>query len=209
MRIRGLLLTSCLLVGATAHAQNLQKPLEFYFTEDVITTKPVVVVKDADEAALKRLARIIQRNQRAPGERAQMAHLLMAAGRVDDGRVQYSAALAQLKTTDRLYRPVLWNYGWDLLRAGDPGGALAQWATLQASRGTSASWMPPTFALALWQAGRKNEAVQWYAAAVRTEPAQWLTTQRYAQLLPEWKESERAALAQVHAAWVANPPTWP
>ena len=69
--------------------------------------------------------------------------------------------------------------------------------------------MPPTFALALWTAGRQQEAVQWYAAAVRTEPTQWISTARYAELLPEWKDSERATLAEVHAAWVANPPTWP
>lgn len=209
MRIRGLLLASGLLLGSHAQAQSLQKPVEFYFAEDANTVRPVVVLKDADAVAIDRLAKIIQRKQRAPGERAQLAHLVMAAGRVDLGRELYDTAVAQLKTTDGLYRPVLWNYGWDLLRAGDPAGALKPWAILQASRGTAASWMPPAFAMALWAAGQKDEAVQWYAAAVRTEPTQWLTTERYAELLPDWKESERATLAQVHAAWVANPPTWP
>lgn len=209
MRIRGLLLVWPLLLVGAAHAQKLQKPMEFYFTEDASTARPVVVIKDTDEATLERLAKIIQRNQRAPAERAQLAHLAMSAGRVDLGRELYGAAVAQLKRTDGLYRPILWNYGWDLLRAGDAPGALVQWATLQASRGTGASWMPPTFALALWRADRKDEAVQWYAAAVRTEPDQWISTTRYAELLPDWKDSERATLAEVHAAWLAKPPTWP
>ena len=209
MRIRGLLLSLSLLAGFGAHAQSLQKPEEFYFAEDASTVRPVVVVKDSDQVAIDRLAKLIQRKQRAPGERAQLAHLVMASGRTELGRELYDAAVSQLKVTDGLYRPVLWNYAWDLLRAGDAAGALTQWGKLQASRGPAASWMPPTFALALWTAGRQQEAVQWYAAAVRTEPTQWISTARYAELLPEWKDSERATLAEVHAAWVANPPTWP
>ena len=67
----------------------------------------------------------------------------------------------------------------------------------------------PTFALALWTLGRKDEAVQWYAAAVRTEPAQWSTPARYAALLPHWRDEERATLAEVQRAWAANPPAWP
>ena len=29
------------------------------------------------------------------------------------------------------------------------------------------------------------------------------------QLLPGWREEERATLQQVHQAWVQNPPRWP
>ena len=209
MRIRGLLLFMSLLAGSGAHAQSLQRPEEFYFAEDASTARPVTVIKGTDQQTVDRLAKIIQRKSRAPGERAQLAHLIMAAGRADLGRELYDAAVSQLTRTDGLYRPVLWNYGWDLLRAGDAAGALKHWGALQASRGTAASWMPPTFALALWRAGRKDEALDWYAAAVRTEPNQWISTARYAELLPDWKDSERATLAEVHAAWVANPPTWP
>ncbi|MGH8080655.1 MAG: tetratricopeptide repeat protein, partial [Lysobacter sp.] len=50
---------------------------------------------------------------------------------------------------------------------------------------------------------------QWYAAAVRSEPDQWRDASRYAQLLPEWRASDRAALAEVQKAWAANPPNWP
>ena len=64
-------------------------------------------------------------------------------------------------------------------------------------------------ALALWRAGQKQEAVQWYAAAVRTEPAQWSDSSRYAQLLPLWRDDERASLAEVQQAWAAAPPAWP
>ncbi len=57
--------------------------------------------------------------------------------------------------------------------------------------------------------GQKQEAVQWYAAAVRTEPTQWSTTANYGQLLPQWREDERVSLAEVQQAWAAAPPAWP
>ena len=104
---------------------------------------------------------------------------------------------------------MVWNYGWDLYRAGDDEGAFTQWRTLVEARSVTAAWMPPTLALSLWSLGRKEEAVQWYAAAVRSEPQLWNTTAQFARLLPEWSEADRAVLAEVQAAWAANPPSWP
>lgn len=209
MRIRGLLLAAGLMAAAGAHAQALPKPAEFYFEADALAVRPIVAVRETGEAATQKLLRAIQRNPRAVAERAQLAHIAMEAGRVELGRQLYTDALARVTASDGLYRPLLWNYGWDLYRSGDDEAALKQWQQLAAARNSTASWIPTTLAMVLWSLERKEEAVQWYAAAVRTEPTQWLTTARYAQLLPDWKESERATLAEVHAAWVANPPTWP
>jgi hypothetical protein len=64
-------------------------------------------------------------------------------------------------------------------------------------------------ALALWSAGRKDEAVQWYGAAIRTEPQLWRDPANFTRLLPDWRDSEHATLAEVQAAWAANPPQWP
>ena len=133
----------------------------------------------------------------------------LAAGQVDLGKEYYSGLLGRIDTRDALWRPLQWNYGWDLFRAGQADAALAQWTELVGSRGATAAWMPPTLALALWTVGRKDEAVQWYAAAVRTEPRQWGTPGNFVTLLPDWRDSERATLAEVQAAWVAKPPTWP
>ena len=209
MRIRGLLLAVGLMVDSGAQAQALPAPSEFYFEADALAVKPIVAVRETGEIATQKLVRAIQRNPRAVAERAQLAHIAMEAGRVELGRQLYADALALVTQSDGLYRPLLWNYGWDLYRSGDDEAALAQWQKLVAARNSTASWIPTTLAMVLWTLDRKDEAVQWYAAAVRTEPVQWLTTGRYAELLPEWKENERATLAEVHAAWVANPPTWP
>lgn len=203
------LLVAGLAVSGHASAQSLSKPSEFYFDTDPLTTRPVVVIKDTGDAAIQKLLKIIERNPRAKGEHAQLAHLAMESGRNDLGRELYSRTLTRVTDTDALWRPVMWNYAWDLYRSGDAAGALAQWERLVAARRTNASWVPPTLALALWSAGRKDEAVQWYAAAVRTEPQQWNNPANFPRLLPEWREGERATLAEVQAAWAANPPNWP
>ncbi|TWI13493.1 tetratricopeptide repeat protein [Aerolutibacter ruishenii] len=209
MQVRGLLLAVGLLLATGAQAQTLPKPAEFYFENDALAMKPIVAVRETGEAATEKLLRAIQRNPRGVAERAQLAHIAMEAGRVELGRQLYDDALLRVTTSDALYRPLLWNYGWDLYRSGDDQAALRQWLQLVAARNSTAHWIPMTLAMVLWSLDRRDEAVQWYAAAVRSEPTQWATTARHAELLPGWTASERATLAEVQAAWAANPPTWP
>lgn len=193
---------------ATASAQSLPKPAEFYFDADALTVRPFVA--PGDTPSIERLTRMVERKPDAVVERGQLAQLAMRSGQLQVGRDLYAGALARIDDSNAGYRRLLWNYAWDLHRNGDTAGALAQFQRLLTARGgTKASWVPPTLALSLWSNGRKAEALQWYAAAVRTEPAQWRTTAGYAQLLPTWREADRATLAAVHAAWVADPPHWP
>lgn len=199
------ILCAALALGAAGavHAQ-LPRPAEFYFDADANAVRPVIAVREQGDAAVERLTSIIQRKPHAATERAQLAHIAMEAGRVDLGRDLYKAALAQMDASNALWRAVLWNYGWDLYRAGAHSDALVQWQTLVNARSTTGSWMPPTLALVLWQLGRRDEAVQWYAAAVRTEPTHWSSAERYATLLPQWREDERETLAQVQQAWALS-----
>ncbi|RDZ26676.1 tetratricopeptide repeat protein [Lysobacter silvisoli] len=205
-------MAAAMAVSGTAAAQSaasLPKPAEFYFDADANTVKPVIVVRETGEVAMQKLSRILERKVGADAEAAQLAHLAMEAGRTDLGRQLYARSLSGLDATDGIWRSVVWNYAWDLYRSGDHESAFQQWRTLHAARGVTASWMPPTLALSLWSLGRKDEAVQWYAAAVRTEPTQWNTSAQFARLLPGWTEAERKTLAEVQAAWAANPPKWP
>ncbi len=206
---RTLFATALLAVTGAVSAQNLTRPAEFYFDADANTVKPVIAVRETGDAATEKLAKAIERNPRAKAEVAQLAHLAMQAGRTDLGKQLYTRALGSIDRSDALWRAVVWNYGWDLYRNGEVEGAFAQWRSLVESRSVTASWMPPTLALSLWSMGRKDEAVQWYAAAVRSEPQLWNTTAQFARLLPDWREADRTLLAQVQAAWAENPPTWP
>ena len=208
-------LAGALAVAGSANAQSaasglvLAKPVEFYFDADALATKPIIAVRESGDAATAKLVKLIDRNPGAKAELAQLAHLAMAGGRVDLGRELYDRALRQISPTTSLWRPLLWNYGWDLYRAGDAAAALGQWHGLMASRGITPAWLPPTLAVTLWTLGRKAEAVQWYAAAVRTQPEHFRSTAHHAQALPNWSAAERTTLAAVHAAWAAAPPRWP
>ena len=214
MHLRHLLSALALAASVSAHAQTssapaLPRPAEFYFDADAMTTREVVAVRGTGDAVTERLLRTIARNPHAKAEHAQLAHLAMEGGRPELGRELYARALARVDSADALWRPVLWNYGWDLYRDGDAAAALEQWSTLIASRSGTAAWVPPTLALVLWKLDRQAEALDWYAAAVRTEPQQWNTAARFAELLPEWRDEERATLAEVQAAWASAPPVWP
>ncbi|CAD0304164.1 tetratricopeptide repeat protein [Xanthomonas hortorum pv. vitians] len=196
-------------VWSLAQAQSLPKPKEFYFDEDRGTTKAVVAVQGQGDAVVDRLAAMVQRDARAAEPRAQLASLAYAGGRTQLGDELYQGALGLVSNGSQQHRSITWNYGWDLLRADKADKALQLWANLANGRPAAPQWLPTTAALALWRAGRKQEAVEWYAAAVRTWPERWSSTANYASLLPDWREAERASLAEVFAAWQANPPAFP
>ena len=193
---------------AAAQGTTVVPTSEFYFDEEPRTTRPVVAIEGSGDPLAQKLLKEIQRNPRAKAETAQLAHMAMAGGRPQVGHELYGRALAQLDTNNALYRPVLWNYGWDLYRLGEHDAALAQWTALLQSRKVEADWMPPTFALVLWQLDHKAEAVQWYAAAVRTRPDRWNGSDQYPALLPDWSDEDRAVLVEVQQAWQADPPDW-
>ena len=136
-------------------------------------------------------------------------HIALAGGRAETAHALYRQAIESTSPRSSQRQQVQWNYGWDLLRAGDAEGALTQWAGVMEGRRQQPEWLPPTLALALWRLDRRAEAVAWFAAAVRTHPDRWPYAANLPALLPDWREDERATLAQVQAAWVANPPVWP
>lgn len=208
MKSRIVFAAALLAVAGAVSGQELPRPVEFYFDADASATRPVLALKDRSKSSIDRLIRQVERKPDGVLEAAQFGHYAMELGQTQAGLDGYGRAMSRLDINNGLWRPIKWTYGWDLFRAGDAQGALTQWSEL-ATRGVSASWMPPTFAMALWKLGRRDEAVRWYAAAVRTEPNQWSTTDRHAQLLPQWRDDERAVLAEVQAAWAQNPPRWP
>ncbi len=192
----------------SAHAQSVPKPKEFYFDEDKTTARPIVVVEGEGEAQVQALVRERDRGRRQLEATAQLAHIAFSDGRTDLGGQLYQQALAQTDAKGTLGRAVRWNYAWDLFRAGQVEPALTRWVEVASAYG-SPSWAPPTLALALWRLDRKQEAVAWFGAAVRTEPAVWIDARNFASQLPDWKQEDRDTLAEVLGAWQANPPTWP
>ncbi len=208
---RQMLASLALAVGAcvfNASAQSLPAVQEFYFDNDAAAT-PMVVVAGSSGDLVDQLMKQRERGRKTLEATVQLAGVAIAQGRPELGRSLYEQATATATANSVQGRSVRWNYGWDLFRLGEPEAALAHWSAAQSGLRGNPSWVPPTYALALWTLGRKNEAVQWYAAAVRTEPQQWSGTDRYAALLPGWRDSERATLAEIQQAWAEKPPAWP
>lgn len=204
------------LVGASAlvvlssglFAQDIPWPKEFYFEADADVTRPVGLYPGNDDDTVARLLKTRERGRRdAVQATAQLGHIAYASGRADTGAALYLEA-SQRADGGRLRDAIHWNHGWDKYRAGDVAGALEQWRMAGAERLKGPSWLPPTLALGLWQLDRREEAVRWYAAAVRTEPTLWQSPDLDA-VLPDWSPEDRAILGEVAAAWRANPPGWP
>jgi len=189
-------------------AQSLPTLQEFYFDDDTAAAAPQVVAADAPDL-VDQLAKQRERGRKALDATVQLASVAYAQGRPELGAQLYIEAEKEAGANSLPGRMVRWNKGWDLYRSGNIDGALSAWHDAQAGMRGNPSWVPPTLALALWTQGRKDEAVKWYAAAVRTEPQQWSSSAGYAQQLPTWRDSERATLAEVQQAWATNPPAWP
>lgn len=211
MSVAGQFLAGVLLVSSAAAAwaaPALPAPQEFYFDNDAAAA-PIIVVSGAGEDLIAQLLKQRQRGRKSLEATAQLASVAIAQGRAEVGNQLYQEAMAEAPIQSILGRSVRWNYGWDLLRQGQALAALEQWQSVANNLRSNAAWIPPTYALALWRAGQQQEAVKWYAAAVRTEPTQWNDSSRYPQLLPAWRDDERASLAEVQEAWASAPPAWP
>jgi len=207
-----LLVPLLLPLSALARAQPLPVPApkEFYFDEDAQTARPLVLYPGSDDAVQQRLLKVMNGKSRdANLAAAQLAHIAYAGNRADIGAVLYERVRGVIDSNHRLYRSLLWNQGWDLYRAGDAAGALANWRQAGAEAFNNPVWVPPTLALALWTLDRRDAAVRWYAAAVRTEPTRWSNPANLPALLPDWREQDRATLAEIAAAWKQAPPAWP
>lgn len=211
MSIAGQFLVGVLLASGAAvawAAPALPAPQEFYFDKDAAAT-PIVVVAGEGDDVVAQLLKHRERGRRMVDATVQLASVAIAQGRAELGQQLYGEALKEAAVQSGAGRAVRWNYAWDLLRQGRTEAALEQWQAAAGATRSNPAWIPPTYALALWRLGQKQDAVQWYAAAVRTEPTQWSSSEHYAQLLPQWREDERATLVEVQQAWAAAPPAWP
>lgn len=211
MKSAGQFLAGILLAAGAAAAwaaPALPAPQEFYFEVDPAAA-PIVVVDGQGDDLVNQLVRQRERGRRALEATVQLARVAIAQGRPELGQTLYDEALKAAPVTTPMGRGVRWNYAWDLYRQGQVDAALEQWQASASNLRGNAAWVPPTYALALWKLGQREQAVKWYAAAVRTEPAQWSDSSQYARLLPAWREDERALLGEVQQAWAAQPPAWP
>ncbi len=195
-------------LALSANAQTSVKPKEFYFDADATTSRKIVVVQGEGEKLAADLVKMRERGRKSVEASAQLAHVALGDGRAALGKSLYEEAVSATTLSSATGRAIRWNYAWDLYLNGDFAQAFGLWNELAGGFGQPV-WLPSTMALSLWSLDRKAEAVQWYAAAVRTEPGLWGDPANYATLVPDWREQDRRRLGEVFAAWQAAPPAWP
>jgi hypothetical protein len=206
--IRIFLAGALALAACAAQAQAVSKPKEFYFDADALTARRIVAAQGEGDVLAAELVRMREKGRKTIEATAHLAHVAMSDKRIELGKSLYEQAVEGTSLTSGIGRSVRWNYAWDLYRNDDFAQAYGLWNELASGFG-GPTWLPPTMALSLWSLDRKAEAVQWYAAAVRTEPGLWGNPANYATLLPDWRDQDRQRLIEVYNAWAANPPSWP
>lgn len=81
----------------------------------------------------------------------------------------YQQALERATDDPQLDRYRHLSYAHACSRLGELDCALTHWHRAALTAPTGASWLPETWALALWQAGLHDAAIAWYQVAVRND----------------------------------------
>ncbi|MBR7551522.1 tetratricopeptide repeat protein, partial [Mycobacterium tuberculosis] len=88
---------------------------------------PMIVVQSDGDELVAQLLKQRERGRRTVEATVQLASVAIAQGRTELGEQLYREALKDAPVQGSLGRSVRWNYGWDLLRQGQPEAALEQW----------------------------------------------------------------------------------
>ncbi len=208
MRFARVLLIAAALAGtpalALAQAAVLPPIAEFYFDDDS-AARPIEVVSPEGGDVVRRLERALQRDSRNALALGQLAGIAYASDRADTGESFYATALGLASTGGTHQRQLLWNHGWDLFRADRHEAALEEWLKAIAAHRGRPSWAPVTLALALGRLGREAEALEWYAAAVRTRPERYVDRAAMERAYPTWRAEDIDVLVALAAKAAAAP----
>jgi tetratricopeptide (TPR) repeat protein len=208
MRFARVLLLAAALAGApalaSAQAAVLPPIAEFYFDDDS-AARPIEVVSSEGGDVVRRLERALQRDSRNALALGQLAGIAYASGRADTGESFYSTALGLASNGGTHQRQLMWNHGWDLFRADRHEAALDEWLKAMAAHRGRPIWAPPTLALVLAKLGREAEALEWYAAAVRTRPERFVDRAAMERGHPGWRAEDIDVLVALAGKAAATP----
>lgn len=196
------------LVVATAsplHAQsgNVPAPAGSYPDGDPAAVRPEML-DPQDRAARQNLEQIIRRAPKNVPAKVQNAWLLLARGTRQRGYDAFEDAIASAPAGSLPLRHAHWNYGWALFNGAELQQALDHWLIAADLHGGHPAWVPTTFAVGLWLTGRNDLAIDYYAAAVKSDPDRWGETAGLAEATRDWGANEKLAIEAVHAAWMAR-----
>jgi tetratricopeptide (TPR) repeat protein len=152
----------------------------------------------------RNLNRVLQQNPRDVAALTHRGFFLYVSGDYDEGARDYARALELTAPGTDAHRHVLWSWGWALLESGQDAQALVRWQeNVRQAAPRLPFWVPYSYAVAHWRLGDRAQAIAWYDAAVRAD-ARWATSEGHHERTASWRDPERAAIAEVHAAWRAT-----
>lgn len=208
MTYRALLLLFCLACAPSAKAADavaLPRP------------EPAAVYRDRDPAALyyaappgrnaqfrRNLNASIRSNPNNAAALIQRAYLHHASGDIEEGDRDFIRVIEVTADDPLLRRRALWSLGWSAFNRDDPRQAMAFWQQAADAFDGRAGWLPYSMALAAWAAGDQALAMDWYDAAVRSDP-QWRQAEGVDARTLRWKPREREVARAVFQAWSARP----
>lgn len=181
-------------------AAPLPVPLEAYGEDDPAALRPKAI-DPTDARAREMLEQILQYDPENVSARIQNANLMIARGMRQRGLGEYEYVRRVAARDPKLLRQVVWNYGWALFETGDARRALAEWMEAERLHGGRPIWVPTTYAVGLWVAGDRDLAVQFYRAAVNSNPRRWGEEKGLKEAIRAWNANEKVAIEAVYAAW--------
>ena len=198
--LRSVLLAFLLVAGAQAQDPTLPVAAETYGEDDPAAVRPKAI-DPTDVRARQMLEQVLQYDPENVSARIQNANLMIARGLRQRGLGEYEYVRRVAQSDPKKLRQVIWNYGWALFETGDARRALAEWMEAERLHGGQPAWVPTTYAVGLWVAGDRDLAVQFYRAAVNSNPRRWGEERGLTEAIRAWAPNEKVAIEAVYAAW--------
>ena len=197
--VLAVLLAGC---SVALHAQAPALPVasESYGEDDPAAVRPKPI-DPTDVRARQMLEQVLQYDPENVSARIQNANLMIARGLRQRGLGEYEYVRRVAQSDPKKLRQVIWNYGWALFETGDARRAIAEWMEAEKLHGGHPIWVPTTYAVGLWAAGDRDLAVQFYRAAVNSNPRRWGEERGLGEATRDWKPNEKVAIEAVYAAW--------
>lgn len=188
-------------------------------TDAVVLPRPesAVVYRDRDPAALyyaappgrnaqfrRNLNAHIRANPRNAAALIQRAFLHHASGDIEEGDRDFIRVIEITADDPLLRRRALWSLGWSAFNRDEPRQAMAFWQQAADTYDGRPGWLPYSMAVAAWTAGDEALALDWYDAAVRSDP-QWRQAEGVESRTLRWKPREREVVQWVFKAWSMRP----
>jgi len=194
------------LLLATAWPATSQSPpalpvaADAYGEDDPAAVRPRAI-DPTDARARQMLEQVLQYDPENVSARIQNANLMIARGMKQRGLGEYEYVRRLAQSDPVKLRQVTWNYGWALFETGDARRAIAEWMEAERLHGGRPIWAPTTYAVGLWVAGDRELAVQFYRAAVGSNPRRWGEERGLAEATRGWSANEKVAIEAVYGAW--------